>query len=209
MECAMEDYVGLLVFFAIIIVNFLISLSQKAKAEKRRADKSSAKTPQAPKGKPIRESAKARPTIRPERPVQPRRREAGRSVSAETVQPIRQQAQEGTRRTKDIIREWSKRLEEAFDLETMETKWEGTAPESPAGPEFASVEKQPSEVSKTPKTIQQKPSFRPAVSKTSAHYATTVRRSSVEFLGRMHPNPIVNGIILSEILSKPVSIREE
>jgi len=208
MEYAMEDYVGLLIFFVIILVNFLVSLSQKAKAQQkrdRRIAKTPPKTPEAPTGKPVLETAKPKPTIRPKRPVQPRWMEASRPISDETAQP----AEESTRRTKDIIREWSKRLEEAFDLETMETPWEEMAPESPATPKFASAEKQPAEIPKTPQATPQKPSHPPAVSVTSPQYAVTVRKSSVEFLGKIHPNPIVNGIILCEILSKPVWMREE
>ena len=100
----------------------------------------------------------------------------------------------------DVIREWTKQLEQI--LQPEEEK-----PKPPAQPALTKAPTPPAPEDQ-PKPLR-KLDRRAALRKRAVQYGAAGKTESVAFLGHLHRNPVVNGIILSEILSRPVSFRED
>jgi hypothetical protein len=185
-----DTYVGALILLLIIIANFVVGLVQKAKAEEQRrrrlAEKKSPE--QAVRPTPARGEVRPQPPVPPERPVP-------------VAPPVRELARpaQGPSRPQDLIREWAKRLEEA--LQPVEPP-----PEPPPKPVEVTTEpalpRPPTVRPHEPRRLGRR---RPDVCPRGR--SEPLRRTA--FLGRLHPNPVVNGIILSEVFSRPVALRED
>jgi hypothetical protein len=185
---------GFLVFLLLIVANALVSQRQKAKAEeerRRRLVEEAGKKPAVPVPSPAAAQPRAT-TIGGRRAPAPR--EIPRGVLAKP-----RQAPQKTSWPQDLIREWTRRLEEALEPfeGPPEIPPESTRAAAPTAPPPSAREAAPA----TPP--------RPAPPRPSRPSVAPKPTSSTAFLGRLHRDPLVNAIILSEVLSRPVGFRED
>ncbi len=224
----MENLFPLLIFL-FIGVNFIVSLIQKAKAQEQRRKRLGEKTqrkPEIPKGTAYERTPQRVDQQRADQQRADQRRVDQRQVDQQRVDQQRvdqgrsrdweRTAWKESRETKPsrqtkaprgLIREWAKQLEDnlkpLFDIEEEESEKQTEA--RPRPPKQEIPLEQPIRPKVQPTVMKRKPrSLRPV-------HRRAQKRSdlAVDYLGRLHPNPLVNGIILSEILAKPIALRDE
>lgn len=189
----MDDKIIPLVVLLFIGANFVVGLIQKAKAQEKRQRRPGEKAQEKPTV-----AVPSKPEVWRKQPTTEQRRAPGRrqTLQKQPVKPTgpRQQAT----RPQDVIREWAKRLEEA--LQPVEPPVQ--APPKPLQVRVPTPSERKTTPSEIRRSVPRRPRYRPVGVPRPAP-------SSTAFLGRLHSNPLVNGVILSEVLSRPVALRED
>ncbi|MFH1743505.1 MAG: hypothetical protein ABIH23_31255 [bacterium] len=180
------DNIGLVIILLVFVANAVVSMIQKAKAEEKRRRR----LPGQPQQTAEVTRAESRPVARQQRP------QARQMVRKEPARPVKTGPKPSSW-PQDVIREWTKQLEQILQPEE----------EKPTPAAQPALTKAPAPEDR-PKPLQ-KVDARDPQRKRPRRLGVAKQTKSMAFLGRLHRNPIVNGIILSEILSRPVSLRED
>ncbi len=196
----MEDLIPLLIFL-FIGVNFAISVLQKAKAQSQRQKRLAGKTqkkPQVPETRTYQQTSQRVDRQRPRESQRTSWKEAPES------KPSERKATPG-----DLIREWAKQLEDhlqpLFEPESQKKKEVEPKPPPRQTPPPTRV---PEEAFPSPTYTKPAPVPKPRRAPVAQRRPPEPRETAT-YLGRLHPNPLINGIVLSEILGKPVAMRDK